>query len=160
MPETFLKQKNKKGLNITAGCATISHGNPDSHTNNVPVAQLDRASDSDSEGRWFESSRAYQAGPGADSRSGLFNFPRNRAAGRGRIPYTVRPVRAMPGQGASQQGPLRSGAFCFLQAKAPYARVPVLLSGKIHALPAPLKDRRAHGNLSCRPPFAGAGPGK
>ena len=26
----------------------------------VPVAQLDRASDSDSEGRWFESSRAYQ----------------------------------------------------------------------------------------------------
>ena len=26
----------------------------------VPVAQLDRVSDSDSEGRWFESSRAYQ----------------------------------------------------------------------------------------------------
>ena len=26
----------------------------------MPVAQLDRASDSDSEGRWFESSRAYQ----------------------------------------------------------------------------------------------------
>ena len=27
---------------------------------NAPVAQLDRVSDSDSEGRWFESSRAYQ----------------------------------------------------------------------------------------------------
>ena len=27
---------------------------------NAPVAQLDRASDSDSEGRWFESSRARQ----------------------------------------------------------------------------------------------------
>lgn len=27
---------------------------------NAPVAQLDRASDSDSEGRWFDSSRAYQ----------------------------------------------------------------------------------------------------
>ena len=26
----------------------------------APVAQLDRVSDSDSEGRWFESSRAYQ----------------------------------------------------------------------------------------------------
>lgn len=26
----------------------------------VPVAQLDRALDSDSKGRWFESSRAYQ----------------------------------------------------------------------------------------------------
>ena len=26
----------------------------------MPVAQLDRASDSDSEGRWFDSSRAYQ----------------------------------------------------------------------------------------------------
>ena len=26
----------------------------------APVAQLDSASDSDSEGRWFESSRAYQ----------------------------------------------------------------------------------------------------
>ncbi len=25
----------------------------------APVAQLDRVSDSDSEGRWFESSRAY-----------------------------------------------------------------------------------------------------
>ena len=29
-------------------------------TEYVPVAQLDRASDSDSEGRWFDSSRAYQ----------------------------------------------------------------------------------------------------
>ena len=27
---------------------------------NAPVAQLDRVSDSDSEGRWFDSSRAYQ----------------------------------------------------------------------------------------------------
>ena len=27
----------------------------------VPVAQLDRALDSDSKGRWFESSRAYQS---------------------------------------------------------------------------------------------------
>ena len=26
----------------------------------APVAQLDRALDSDSKGRWFESSRAYQ----------------------------------------------------------------------------------------------------
>ena len=26
----------------------------------APVAQMDRVSDSDSEGRWFESSRAYQ----------------------------------------------------------------------------------------------------
>ena len=29
----------------------------------APVAQLDRVSDSDSEGRWFESSRAYQKPP-------------------------------------------------------------------------------------------------
>ena len=29
----------------------------------APVAQLDRVSDSDSEGRWFESSRAYQNPP-------------------------------------------------------------------------------------------------
>ena len=29
----------------------------------VPVAQLDRALDSDSKGRWFESSRAYQSLP-------------------------------------------------------------------------------------------------
>ncbi len=28
----------------------------------APVAQLDRVSDSDSEGRWFESSRAYHVG--------------------------------------------------------------------------------------------------
>ena len=27
---------------------------------NAPVAQLDRVTDSDSVGRWFESSRAYQ----------------------------------------------------------------------------------------------------
>ena len=29
----------------------------------APVAQLDRALDSDSKGRWFESSRAYQSLP-------------------------------------------------------------------------------------------------
>ena len=29
----------------------------------APVAQLDRALDSDSKGRWFESSRAYQKFP-------------------------------------------------------------------------------------------------
>ena len=29
----------------------------------APVAQLDRALDSDSKGRWFESSRAYQKVP-------------------------------------------------------------------------------------------------
>ena len=29
----------------------------------APVAQLDRALDSDSKGRWFESSRAYQRNP-------------------------------------------------------------------------------------------------
>ena len=29
----------------------------------APVAQLDRALDSDSKGRWFESSRAYQRKP-------------------------------------------------------------------------------------------------
>ena len=28
--------------------------------NRAPVAQLDRALDSDSKGRWFDSSRAYQ----------------------------------------------------------------------------------------------------
>ena len=29
------------------------------HSSHAPVAQLDRVSDSDSEGHWFESSRAY-----------------------------------------------------------------------------------------------------
>ena len=32
-------------------------------TEYAPVAQLDRALDSDSKGRWFESSRAYQRKP-------------------------------------------------------------------------------------------------
>ena len=34
-------------------------------TKYVPVAQLDRALDSDSKGRWFESSRAYHSPPKA-----------------------------------------------------------------------------------------------
>ena len=47
----------------------------------APVAQLDRALDSDSKGRWFESSRAYHINetvdasgekPGASTVSGLF----------------------------------------------------------------------------------------
>ena len=50
----------------------------------VPVAQLDRASDSDSEGRWFESSRAYQSKTPenlAKSRiSGVFLFSSTEAA--------------------------------------------------------------------------------
>ena len=37
----------------------------------APVAQLDSASDSDSEGRWFESSRAYQIKK-TRPRTGLF----------------------------------------------------------------------------------------
>ena len=43
----------------------------------APVAQLDRALDSDSEGRWFESSRAYQKKPlnCNGSRVSFFVFP-------------------------------------------------------------------------------------
>ena len=40
----------------------------------APVAQLDRVSDSDSEGRWFESSRAYQMNPLNRNGSGDFLF--------------------------------------------------------------------------------------
>ena len=40
----------------------------------APVAQLDRVSDSDSEGRWFESSRAYQKERHDENRVFLFVF--------------------------------------------------------------------------------------
>ena len=42
----------------------------------APVAQLDRVSDSDSEGRAFESHRAYQLQPGQVFLTGLFLFRR------------------------------------------------------------------------------------
>ena len=38
----------------------------------APVAQLDSASDSDSEGRWFESSRAYHVAASAISLAATF----------------------------------------------------------------------------------------
>ena len=65
----------------------------------APVAQLDRVSDSDSEGRWFESSRAYQKR--APHRGALFWLVRRTFD----EPATFRcEARQIPPEAASAQG--------------------------------------------------------
>ncbi len=61
---------------------------------NAPVAQLDRASDSDSEGRWFDSSRAYQKNTIClkDKWCFLFGDPQIENLW-GVINFPIRPVR-------------------------------------------------------------------
>ena len=66
MPKLKTHSGAKKRFNLTKSGKVKRARAYKSHmrkTAYAPVAQLDRVSDSDSEGRWFESSRAYQKPP-------------------------------------------------------------------------------------------------
>lgn len=54
-------EKMQKGLAISKGVWYNSFRCQKDSKNYAPVAQLDSATDSDSVGHWFESSRAYQS---------------------------------------------------------------------------------------------------